>query len=343
MQIDIVLEPNVTPKDMGRLGAMVESYGLGTVWTANHPAARDPFMCFAGVARSTNRVAMGPVAVSPFELHPLKLANSLLTLNELADGRAAIVIGGGGGTSIVMGLKPDRQSMIPNMVKGVGETVEFLKSISHEKLLTYEGDVFRISNYQPRWAVQDSPLIYVAASRTKMLRMATQHADGVMMSDVTLPRIDGAIETIRDGLADNNRDPSTFRINNLYAWHVKADRDEAYREARRKLWVRGMLFPWYVDPFLDEPERQIVKDNMQTFINAYIADSPEMPGVPDDLVTKLVDNLTLTGDHADLDRLIGELETFKAAGVTEIALRLHDDPEDSIRLIGDKVAPALRN
>jgi len=343
MQIDIVLEPNVTPKAMGRLAAMVESYGLGTVWTANHPAARDPFMCFAGVARSTNRVSMGPVAVSPYELHPLKMANSLLTLNELSDGRAAIVVGGGGGTSIVMGLKPDRQSMIPNMVKGVGETIEFLKSISHDKLLTYEGEVFQISNYQPKWAVQNSPLIYVAASREKMLRMATKHADGIMMSDVTLPRIDDAIQTIRDGLADNNRDASTFRINNLYAWHVKPDRDEAYREARRKLWVRGMLFPWYVDPFLDEPERQMVQDNMQTFINAYITDSPEMPGVPDALVKKLVDNLTLTGDHSDLDRLIAELETFKTAGVTEIALRLHDDPEASIRLIGEKVAPALRN
>lgn len=344
MQIDIVLEPNVTPKAMGRLGAMVESYGLGTVWTANHPAARDPFMCFAGVARSTNRVSMGPVAISPFELHPLKMANALLTLNELSDGRAAIVIGGGGGTSITMGLKPDRQSMIPNMVKGVGEAVKFLKDVSHDNLLTYRGEVFQISNYQPKWADQVAkPLVYVAASREKMLRMATQHADGVMMSDVTLPRIDDAIETIRAGLADNSRDPSKFRINNLYAWHVKTDKEEAYREARRKLWVRGMLFPWYVDPFLDEQERQIVQDNMQIFINAYITDSPDMPGVPDELVTKLVDNLTLTGDHSDLDRLIGELETFKRAGVTEIALRLHDDPEDSIRLIGETVAPALRN
>ena len=41
---------------------------------------------------------MGPVAISPFELHPLKMANQLLTLNEFAGGRANIVVGGGGGT-----------------------------------------------------------------------------------------------------------------------------------------------------------------------------------------------------------------------------------------------------
>ena len=99
MQIDIVLEPNLTPKETGLLGALIEKWGLGTVWTANHPAARDPFMCFAGVAKATNHVHMGPVAISPYELHPLKMANSLLTLNELADGRAAIVVGGGGGSA----------------------------------------------------------------------------------------------------------------------------------------------------------------------------------------------------------------------------------------------------
>ena len=343
MRIDIVLEPNVTPKEMGRLAAMIESFGLGAVWTANHPAARDPFMCFAGVARSTNRVPMGPVAISPYELHPLKMANALLTLNELADGRAAIVVGGGGGTSIVMGLKPDRQTMIPSMVKGVGETIEFLKSISHDKLLNYDGDIFQVSNYQPKWADQTPPLIYAAASREKMLRMSTRHADGVMMSDVTLPRIDGAIKTIKEGLSEHGRDEAKFHINNLYAWHVKPDKEEAYREARRKLWVRGMLFPWYVEPFLNESERRIVQDKMDVFINAYIMDSPDMPGVPDELVTKLVDNLTLTGDHADVDRLIGELQKFKAAGVTETALRLYDDPEESIRLIGEKVVPALRD
>ena len=39
---------------------------------------------------------MGPVALSPFELHPLKMANALLTLNEISGGRANLVIGGGG-------------------------------------------------------------------------------------------------------------------------------------------------------------------------------------------------------------------------------------------------------
>jgi alkanesulfonate monooxygenase SsuD/methylene tetrahydromethanopterin reductase-like flavin-dependent oxidoreductase (luciferase family) len=44
-------------------------------------------------ARVTTSIKLGPVAVSPSELHPLKMANALLTLNEISGGRA--YIGGG--------------------------------------------------------------------------------------------------------------------------------------------------------------------------------------------------------------------------------------------------------
>jgi hypothetical protein len=36
------------------------------------------------------------------------------------------------------------------------------------------------------------------------------------------------------------------------------------------------------------------------------------------------------------------LHEFAAAGLTEIALRVHDRPADAIRLIGEHVIPALR-
>ena len=38
---------------------------------------------------------MGPLAVSPFEMHPLKIAYSLASLNELCNGRAVVGLGGG--------------------------------------------------------------------------------------------------------------------------------------------------------------------------------------------------------------------------------------------------------
>ncbi len=340
MKLDLVLEPD-TPQNFARLGQLAEKLGFGCVWTANHVAAPDPFMSFMPLAATSTSIAMGPVAVSPFELHPIKIANQLLTLNETASGRARVVVGGGGGAIIAMGLKPGRRAMMPRMVRAVREAIEIIRGAGAERPFNYKGDLFEISGYYAGWVNADAPLIYAAASKPQMLRMAGRIADGVMMSDVTLPRISESMTVLNKSLDAHNRDRSTYPISNLYAWHVKANRADALREARAKLFVRGMLEPWYIAPFLTEKECDFIDKNLGAFAQAYIANSHVIEGVPDSLVDQLVDNLTFAGDFNDIDRFIAELIEFRAAGLTEFAIRLYSEPDESMRLIAERVMPAL--
>src|SRR5690606_29833406 len=149
---------------------LAESYGLGGIWVSSMLDARDPFMNFAELARTTSAIRMGPIAVSPFELHPLKMATSLLTLNEASRGRAQIVVGGGGGTMTAMGLEPVRR------VRAVREAVEILKLASAGKPINYEGEIFTIRGYNPVWAKSPSPTAYIGANRDKMLHMGPRYA-----------------------------------------------------------------------------------------------------------------------------------------------------------------------
>ncbi len=75
MQLDLVLEPD-SPARFSKLGQLAEQLGFCAVWTANHIAARDPFMAFMRLANSSMRIRMGPIAISPYELHPVKIANA---------------------------------------------------------------------------------------------------------------------------------------------------------------------------------------------------------------------------------------------------------------------------
>jgi alkanesulfonate monooxygenase SsuD/methylene tetrahydromethanopterin reductase-like flavin-dependent oxidoreductase (luciferase family) len=341
VKIHFILEP-ASADEFLEAGRLAEQYGFEAVWTANHLAARDPFMAFSVLARESETIRMGPVAISPFELHPVKMANQLFTLNEFSRGRANIVVGGGGGTAIAMNLKADRYVMHPRMVRGVRECVEFLKGVSASEALTFEGELFQVDNYRPAWATDDAPIVYVGATKQQMLRMAAQVADGVMFSDLTLGRLDETMQILNHALADAGRATGSFRVNNLFSWHVKRDRHEAVAEARRKLWVRGMLERWYISPALNERDCKFVAENMQAFVKAYLADSPVIDGVPDELVDLLIDELTFTGDLTDVDKLIERFWTFKEAGVNEMALRLYDDPAYSITVIGETVGPELR-
>ena len=60
------------------------------------------------------------------------------------------------------------------------------------------------------------------------------------------------------------------------------------------------------------------------------------------LVTKMIRNISFAGGLDQIEPAIETLRDFAAAGLTEIALRVHDQPADAIRLIGERVLPALR-
>jgi len=341
MKIDIILDPTHTTEEFAELGIIAEQLGFNAVLTANYPSAIDPFINFSILAKATQKIRMGPVAISPFETHPLKLSNLLYGLNQLSNGRAKIIVGGGGGTLISMGLKPNRRTMYPNMVQGVRECVEFLTGLSADKAISFNKEIFQIAGPKPQWIDQPRPQIYVAATKPQMLSMAAKVADGLMMSDVTLARVDDCMAIIDKSLKDNGRDRKTFAVSNLFSWHVKNDREEAVKEARAKLFVRGMLENWYISTFLDPEESQIVEDNFHAFAYAYAHNTDVIEGVPDVIIDKLLNHLTFTGDFNDVDRFVEEMVQFKNSGLDEFAIRLYDNPEQSMGIIAEHVVPHL--
>ncbi len=336
MRIDVILESNNSPERVRELGLLAEQHGLGAVWVSNMNDARDPFINFVPLALATRRIRLGPIAVSPFELHPLKMASSLLTLNEVAQGRAQIVVGAGGGTATAMNAKPTR------VVRAVRECLEILRLGAAGKPVRYAGEIFQVKWYNPSWVESPPPTLYAGANGPQMLRACPRHADGIMVSDFVVDHVRRARATIDESLRSEGRDPAGYPVNNFWAWHVKDTQAEAEREARIWLTVRGTLYPPYIHEVLDPDEAEIVNRNINAFIRAYNQKSDVIEGVPPEIVRKLVQRCTSACALADLDREIERLHQFEAAGLTEIALRIYAQPERTIRLLGERVVPALR-
>ena len=59
------------------------------------------------------------------------------------------------------------------------------------------------------------------------------------------------------------------------------------------------------------------------------------------MLAQLVEHLSLAGDLADIERIAGRIHALGAAGLDEVALRLHDEPQEGLRLIGEYLMPAL--
>jgi len=227
------------------------------------------------------------------------------------------------------------------MVGRVRESLEVVKQAGPNHNLNYNGKIFQVWNYQPTWATHAPPRIYVGANKPQMMKMSAGVADNIMVGD-PLPERFSATMTMLDGyLSDAGRSRDELRISGLMAWHVKDSRAASAAEARQQLALRGMLDPWYLDEFLSKDECDLVDQHRNEFFKAYKNNSAIIPGVPEAVLEKLVDNLSLWGTPDDVDHHIERLQELGRRGLNEVAIKLHEDQAHAIRIIGERLVPAL--
>jgi alkanesulfonate monooxygenase SsuD/methylene tetrahydromethanopterin reductase-like flavin-dependent oxidoreductase (luciferase family) len=170
--------------------------------------------------------------------------------------------------------------------------------------------------------------------------MAGRCADGVMLSDVPLSRMGEVRAHMQTGLDAAGRQGS-LRTANFFAWHIKEDREAAQAEARMEMIWRGLLQPWHTAPFLGEEAAAFVDSKRDAFLQAFLQRTPHIEGVPEDIIQSLVDNLTFTGGPDDVATVVQRLNEYAAAGLDEVTLKIHGDAREAIRLIGEKLIPAV--
>jgi 5,10-methylenetetrahydromethanopterin reductase len=336
MRVQIFLDAGIPAPEVVQLGALAADYGVDTLWASSFPARRDPLLCLAGLAAQPGALRLGAVPLSPYEVHPLKLADGLLTLNEMSGGRVSATIGGLGHSVMrVTGLTPVRR------VRAVRECVEILRAAASGAAVDYVGELYTLQNYQADWVTQPPPRLYVGANGPQMLRMAGAVADGVMLSDVPRARMPEVMGQLQAGRARGALVGQPLEVTNFFAWHIQEDAAAAQAEARMELVWRGLLQAWHTEPFLGAATAARVEQQRDAFLQAFLTRSPEIAGVPAATVQALVDHLTFTGGPAAIEGVAEELTRFAAAGLDAVTLKIHGDAAAAIRLIGERLIPAL--
>ena len=347
MDIEIIIGCDLHPQQVAEFAVEAEKAGVRTLWHSNLPNGWDPFIGLSQAALATRRIRLGVLALSPYEMHPVRIAYSIISLNELAGGRAVIGLGGGGAMALATTDRAQDASLDfkgMRIVRGVREAAEIIYRMSTGDFHRgYAGEVFSVRQpFRLGYVKAPRPRIITCSMGPQMLRMGARIADGLQVGDVTADRLPEVMQDIQAGLAKRKYPADDFRIGNFWAWHIKADPAASMAEARRELMLRGWLGEQYFAPFLQPDEVRLMRAHERDFLNAFLRGTHVIDNVPDALVTKMIRNISFAGGLDQIEPAIETLRAFAAAGLTEIALRVHDDPADAIRLIGERVLPALR-
>ncbi len=354
MDIEIIVGSENHPNKIAEIAVEAEKAGIRTLWHSNFPSDWDPFIGLVPAALATSKIRLGVLALSPYEMHPIRIASALVSLNELSNGRAIIGLGGGGAVALSIGDGTtggnlDFRKM--RIVRGVREAAEIIYRMASGKANRgYKGDIFQVTRpFHLKHVRAPRARIFTCSMGPQMLHMGGRIADGLQIGDVTPSRTPDVIADVQVGLDKRAYPADDFRVGNFWAWHIKKDREVSMFEARSQLFARAEIMPPNIgldhlvqDGIISDDEAQLVRDNFMKFMMAMIDGSGNIRDIPEDLVQRLIDEVSSSGDYDEIDREVERYRQFERAGLTDLALRVFDDPMDAVKTIGARVVPHFR-
>ncbi len=191
---------------MRAVARAVDEAGLHAVGVPDTPLVeRDVYLSCAAAALDTSRCGIVTGVTNPVTRHPSIAAAAFLQLEELAPGRVVCGIATGDSAVWGVGLKPAR----------VSELREYILAV--KALLRGESASWRGHRFSQSWrgfAPFDLP-VYVACAGPKAIHMASQVADGLILSvGVSPDDLRWADERIAAACAEIGRDPAEVDV-----WH----------------------------------------------------------------------------------------------------------------------------
>ncbi len=199
MQISIRVPPGRPVPELAAFAAVCEQAGLHGVGVPDHHhVGRDAYVTLSAMAMATTRITLFPATSNVVTRHPLVIASLLNSVDELAPGRTMLTVAPGFLSVEKVGEPRARRQRL-------GEAVVALRGLLGQGEAVFDGHDVALLNRPDAGS-----RVFVLASGPKMLELAGEFADGVMMLVGLDPRsVEAAREHVRRGAQRAGRDPST--------------------------------------------------------------------------------------------------------------------------------------
>jgi len=162
---------------------MAEEVGFDSIWVADHLVgmglrrldAMEAYTSLAAVAMVTKKVKLGTSVTNIQTRHPAVLAQTIMTLDHISNGRVIAAVGAGEAMSIVpFGIPWDKP------VSRMKEAIEVLLSLWTEDPVNYDGKFFKLRDafIRPKPIQKPHPPLWIAANSPRTLRLTARYGDG---------------------------------------------------------------------------------------------------------------------------------------------------------------------
>ena len=209
-----------------------EELGFESVWMAEDYFYRNAILSLTTFALATDKIKLATGIINPVTRDPALIAMTFANLDEISKGRAII----GLGSSLRLRIYEHHYRKVSNLT-AMKECVEVIRELLTGKKVTYNGSVFQIENI--RLGVKPSRAnipIYIGAMGPKMLQLAGEIADGVLLTaGATREYVKFAVENIKKGANRAGRKPEDVDVASFVIFSVSKDPEVAKEAIKREI------------------------------------------------------------------------------------------------------------
>jgi len=201
-----------------------EKTGFDFLWITDHYNNRNVYVSLTTVAIYTDKIKFGPGVTNPYLVHPVITAQAVSSLNEIAPGRVVCGIGVGDKTTLdTLNIKPKAPLVT------IKEAVRIIREITSGKTVKFDGKAFSIKGARFFFQVQNPIPIFIGAQGPKMLSLAAQIGDGVLINASHPSDIKNALSFIKEGVEKASKKLEELKIAAYTSFSVSKDIKEAIK------------------------------------------------------------------------------------------------------------------
>ncbi len=325
MKFGVEFVPNVKPYEIEYLSSIAEDFGFDSVWITDHYNNRNAYSILSILSIKTMKVSLGVGVANPYTIHPAVIASAMATINEMSGGRAILGIAAGDKMTLQrLGIGWDKP------LTRVKEAVEIIRGLISGNIVNYSGKTFEVKNAKLDYGIEKFP-IYIGAQGPKMLNLASEIGDGVLINashPLDFKEAFKCFGELKKG----------FDVVAYTSMSIDKDREKAREEAKI---VVSFIVSGSPDVVLEryglkEEAEKVRKALNDAFSGGSWAD------VKKAVSDEMIDAFSISGTP---EEVVERIEELKKVGVTHVVAGspIGVDKAKAIKLLGKKVIPVFKD
>jgi 5,10-methylenetetrahydromethanopterin reductase len=295
-----------------------EAKGFETGWAIHYHYYRDPFVVLAAVGSRTS-LALGTAVTNAHEKHPVAVAMSAASLDELSGGRMSLGLGRG----VEFILRQQLGISYDEPAEYMREAVDVIRKFLSGERVDLDGRFLNVMGVQRGFPSTRTVPIYLAGIGRRALRLAGEIGDGVVLNYCTTPEyVTRALREVRRGRGSGLRG---FGVACL-VWAMPNVTDEALSYARRAI-ADLLSFPGLGDNLFESTGEK--HELLESIRRRYSVPEgrTDLEGAAELVSERLLRSVVMMGEKRTRSRL----REYTAAGVTHpILVPTGDDQAEAM-------------